>query len=260
MHKAYSDLRIVKELYMAGIRERLARLCEARANTRQNLRTKYKDPKKDALGVASGLLSSELRFFAVADFVLLDDVKKFREQMSEAATIQQDMFDRFDRGESIDESFVTPLEYTSVFDALAAGDFSTADKLASRILEMPVARGIHVFHDKFGRALSALCVSQADAAHRIANLTKVFTSYEENLTGYSLGFLAVLNRDLDAANQALKIIVDGHRKESIDDGLFDDTEDEVLCVWGLGFANMARHLGVLVSSPDEELIPSRLLV
>ena len=31
-------------------------------------------------------------------------------------------------------------------------------------------------------------------------------------------------------------------------GVFKDTEDEALCVWGVGVANLVRHRGLLVDA------------
>ena len=53
----------------------------------------------------------------------------------------------------------------------------------------------------------------------------------------------------------------GHKRQCKGKGLFKDTVDEVLCVWGLGMANLARMCGLeLDKMPDDSLIPSELII
>jgi len=67
-----------------------------------------------------------------------------------------------------------------------------------------------------------------------------------------------LNRDHQLVNQGLQEIVKGHKKQ-VKRGVFKLTDDEVLCVWGVGVANLARHHGLTVNSV-EEWIPEKLLI
>jgi hypothetical protein len=80
-----------------------------------------------------------------------------------------------------------------------------------------------------------------------------------NFRGYVRVFQAILDDNLGEANDGLKQIVEGHMKESKGRGVFSNAEDEALCVWGVGMANLCRKTGLLVD-PVPPLMPEELLV
>ena len=245
---------------MSGVKERLPMLYEICDENRQVLRNNYGDAEKDREGKYSASLIGDLRFFAVAEFVLHGHVILFCDQLSEAASIREELCCRIERGDPIDASYNSVLGYKDVLNALAAGDFNVARKLSARIVEMPVSNDVHAFDEAFGKAICALVSTQDDMAVRVSSLLVLCRSIEPDFVAYAEFFHAIQNKDTGNANDALVKVVDGHKRQSKGDGVFSSTEDEAISVWGIGVANLARHLGVEVTSPDETLIPSVLLV
>lgn len=235
-------------------------LVEVRSENRPIIRRNYNDSQKDRQGNCSASLIGDLRFFGVAAYVLRGDVSSFKAQLSEAAAIREEMFDRLDHGEPIDPSYNSVLAYNDVLNGLAAGSFEIAAKLARRVIAMPMSEQVHQFDEKFGRALCATLLSANNAQSLNAELGAWCLRGDKDFAGYSLLFDGALTKDLRKANEGLVFIAKSHSRQTRKDGVFADSEDEVLSVWGIGVANLARHLGVNVVSPNEELIPSQLLV
>jgi hypothetical protein len=80
-----------------------------------------------------------------------------------------------------------------------------------------------------------------------------------DFAGYAEVFNAILDGNQKHAQEGLTAIAKGHRNQSKRGGVFRDTEDEVLCVWGIGMANLARRRGLSVTRVAP-LIPQELLV
>ncbi len=245
---------------MAGVKDRLPMLFEIRSENRQVLRDNFNNPERDREGKCSASLIGDLRFFAVAEFVLHGSTQKFREQLSEAADIQKRMFSRIDQGEPIDSSYNSVLGYKGVLNALAANSFTIAEWLSNRVWRTSVRDDVHQFDDAFGRALCSILVSKNDAPHYVGRLKAVCESDDADFLGYAQLFQAVLDNNSVSASDALAKVVAGHKRQSVGDGVFVNTEDEALCVWGVGVANLARHFGIDITSPDKDLIPNALLV
>lgn len=207
----------------------------------------------------SASLIGDLRFFAVAEFVLYRDAEKFRFQLKETAEIRKRIFERIDAGEPIDNSYNSILGYKDVLNALATKDFDDANSLANRVLLTQVRSDVHGFDEAFGRALCFI-VTGADEAQAYVDAFRVQCGFEDkDLCGYAEFFSAMLCKNTDAANRALSNVILGHKRQSRANGIFENTEDEALCVWAIGVANLAKHHGVEVVSPDEDLVPSELL-
>jgi len=220
------------------------------------------DPVKDRNGSSSTALADNLRFFGVADYLLKSDVESFRQKLSESAKIQDKLFDRFDNGEPIDGSYVTMLSYKSVFDALAAGDLATAKSLASHMggrasLEK---EHDHPFDYAMGYTLRALVLNDSKQIQEWP--AKLLAACAEtgmtDFNGYGQVFQAIHANDSASANDGLKAIVKGHQKQSKGKGVFAGTKDEVLCIWGVGMANLAQYHGLQVEAVPP-LIPEDLL-
>ena len=80
-----------------------------------------------------------------------------------------------------------------------------------------------------------------------------------DFNGYGQVFQAILANDSAAANEGLKAVVKGHQKQSKGKGVFAGMEDEVLCVWGIGMANLAISHGLQMEGVSS-FIPQELLV
>ncbi len=245
---------------MAGVKTRLPMLFQIRSENRQLLRKNFSDAEKDRQGKCAASLIGDLRFFGVAEYVLHRDVEKFRSQLKEAAEIRVQIFKRIDDGEPIDNSYNSILGYKDVLNALAAGEFGTAESLANRVSRTPVRPDVHEFDDSLGRALCAVVTRASKAQAVVASLQARCDSEDKDFGGYAEVFSAVLQKNADAANKGLSNVIGGHKRQSQGKGLFVNTEDEALSVWAVAVANLATHHGIRVFSPNEELVPSDLLV
>ena len=247
---------------MPGFVDRLPMLAEIRGENRPVLRANASDPKKDKNGSCSSMLALDLRFSGVAEYVLNQNVDSFRSQLSEAAQVRDRLFERFDKGEQIDGSYVTMLSYKSLFDALAAGDITTARSLASHMggRDALEQEHDHPFDYAMGYTLRAFVLYDFEQMQRWP-ATLLAACAETRMTdfnGYGQVFEAIVANDLMAANEGLKAIVRGHRKQSKGKGVLAGTEDQVLCVWGIGMANIAHSRGLHVQAVPP-LIPDDLL-
>lgn len=243
--------------------DRLPALVEMRRENQLIVRQNAEDPVKDRNGACTSRLSLQLRFFAVAEYFLHGDVEAFRSQLSEAAALRNDMFVRWNNGEPIDGSYVTMLSYKALFNALAAGDMELAEQLASHMggRDELEKHHDHPFDYAMGYTLRAFVIK--DSAQMREWTPKLKTgchkTRSEAFLGYAELFEAILADNTTAGNEAMKSIVKGHRKLSKGRGVFSNTVDEVLCVWGIGIRNLAWSHGVRVEGVPP-LIPNDLLV
>lgn len=247
---------------MTGIESRLPELLQEFREDIDFLEAKALDPKEDKGGYAMSLGDS-LRFIGVAEYVLNGDIASFRSKLAASANGRLQLFQRYETGEPISKSYMAMLSYKWLLDALAAGDFSMAHDLASMMggrdaLEREYD---HPFDYALGYALRAVVLGEAgEMAERIPAFRHECTKRgNANFMPYAELFAAIAKGDVEAANQSLKQLVELHKKESKGRGIFRDSEDEVVCVWGLGVANLARHRGLAVN-PVPPLIPEDLLV
>lgn len=236
---------------------------EMRRKHLQVLRANASSPEKDRDGTATGSLIGTVRFLAIASYVLDGDARAFKAGLVEAADLQKRLFDRFDAGESISPSYVSMLTYTALFDALAAGHPEEAHALAERMggresLENEYDRPFDI---AMGYALKSVVTGDRDAAVRyIAVLERACEDRENaDFAGYPGVLGAIVRRDIDIAESALDAVIAGHKRQVKGAGLFRDTEDELLCVWGVGVVNLARMQG-LALRPRDPLIPEAVLM
>lgn len=203
------------------------------------------------------------RFVALCDYKLRNNIKGFRKNLRDAAELIKSLFDRYDKGEPIAPSFVTMNSFSYLLDALAAGDFALAGDFAKVIggREAIEKENDHPFDFAFGYALKALLLNhQADLDRwlPLAN-SDVKRPDVKYFQGYVDGLYAIRDRDAVAFEAAMKKLLQDHRKLCRLGALFDDTEDEVLCFWGLGLINLARHQGLDVTIEDQYL-PRELII
>jgi len=246
---------------MGGLLDRLPILLEEAEEDIPYLRGNAENLDKDKNGGSSDVLSNVLRLSGIAEYVVNHDVGIFKKRLREAASIKLKIIQRFDSGEMISGSLVSMLVYKSLFDALASGDFSLSEKLASAMggRNQIEEKNDHPFDRAFGYALKALVLNLDDQADRVASF-KAVTNEPENkdFAGYAEGLEAIQNNDSIWFLSALHRVISGHKKQCKGSGVFKDTEDEVLCVWGLGLINLAKLRGLDVQF-DDPLIPGILV-
>ena len=250
---------------MTDMLSRLPELLEERREFAplERKRKNASDPVLDDEGDETVSLANTLRFYGVAEYMLENDIASFKEKLAESAMLQRQLFERFEVGERIDHSYVATLSFHELFDGLAAGDFDEAKKLASQM-------GGHgtiekeqdnPFNHAFGYALKALVLNDAEQMEK--RLVTFHSECEKmgnaNFLGYAEMFDAILAGDVETANAALEKIIVGHKKECNDPGDFYCTDDELLCIWGIGMVNLARHRGLAVKAIPP-LIPADLLI
>ena len=124
-------------------------------------------------------------------------------------------------------SLLTMVTFKELFNALASGDRAVAERLAALM-------GTHLdpeqeFDDPLdhhlGWALKYLVDDTPDTVRRawIDRLTFYVQAKRPTLMGYPLVMLAILDRDLAAAQAGFAELLKGHRKESRAGKLFGDT-------------------------------------
>lgn len=246
---------------MALTRDKIALLAEDERADLDLLRSKVGDPVKDKNGSASNSLAGSLRFLAVADFILNKNVLAFREQLSEAVKLRLRLFERFNAGDPISPSYVSMLAYKSMLNALAADNKAFAESLARQMggREAIEAEYDRPFDRSFGYCLKSILLKDPVAAERAVKELEQSCKQVENLdfNGYARALRSLIEGKPELLPQAFDEILAGHERQSKGAGLFKDTEDEVLCVWGVGFANLVRWHGLPAPSANP-LIPREL--
>jgi len=246
---------------MSGIIDRLPILFEESMEDLPYLKDNAKNPKKDKNGSASNTLANLIRFIGVSEFLLNQNIEGFRRFLSDAAQIRLSLIERFDKGEAISKSYVSMLSYKSLFNALASGDLGLAKKLASTMggrddIEREYD---HPFDRALGYALKAIVLNSVEQGEKAAEFrTVIEESGNIDFIGYADAFEAILNCDAESFMNALQSIVSNHKKQSKGNGVFRDSEDEVLCIWGVGLVNLAKLRGMEIKF-DDPLIPVSLV-
>ncbi len=247
---------------MSGIEKRLPMLFEMHKKHFKQLCVNQSDPAKDKTGSATNSVVGTLRFLAVADYVLNKDIVGFRSKLSEAAGLRSKLFNRFDAGEAISPSYVSMITYKALFNALAAGDLQLANELATHMggRNEIERKHDHPFDLAFGYVLKSFVLEDAVGIKKWLSEFKSLCDQPENAAfkGYAKVFEAILDHDAEKANVGFSELLVGHKHQS-KKGVFKDTEDEMLCVWGIGLANLAYVRGI-TTKPQEPLIPADLLI
>jgi len=243
-------------------------------------------------GMVENNCACDLKRFGVGEYYLRHDVATFKSNLSEAAELYIGLFERGSNslitpdvvsevseeklfavqdtnssGNSKDGNYVAAfllsmITFKQLLNALASGDMVVAQRLAHVI-------GGHLDSERevdepldhyFGWTLKYMVDDCSDSLRRewIGHLASYLQSARPTLMGYPIVMQAIVDRNLEAANAGFVELLKGHRYECREGKMFGDTVDEIICVWGLGLANLARWRGLTVD-PHDELIPSDLL-
>lgn len=248
---------------MTGFIDRLGELTKIELEDLPYIEANASDPEKDKGGSASDLLALSYRFLAVSDYILKGDIISFRSNLIKASSIQNNLFDRFEKGEAIAPSLVTMLSYQALFNALASADWHLSEVLALKMggredIEKKVD---HPFDYAMGYCLKSFVLGdQTEMKRWHSELAKQCEKKDNmNFRGYPLVFQGILNRNSSEVNVGFEELLRGHKKLCKGRGVFKNTVDEILCIWGLGMANLVRKKGLNVAISDE-LIPNELIV
>ena len=248
---------------MPEMHKRIPLLLNERRRHYQVIFRKLHERGEDDKGGRSASVADSLRFLAVAEYVVENDVSGFKSKLSESARYQLRLFERFEAGEQLPGYYVVMVSYQALLDTLAGGDFELALSLATHMggRDALEKQHDHPFDYAMGYTLKWFVLGdREEMAPWAAKFTAVCAQKGNNwFRGYAKMFNAILDQDANRANTGLEALAHDHKRLCTGRGVFRDSEDEVLCVWGLGMANLARREGLEVSA-QPPLIPEDLLV
>jgi hypothetical protein len=215
---------------------------------------------KDETGTATFMQGGGARHLGILLYFVEHDIKGFKSGLRKSAENQLSLFERFAAGEPITRTNMTIGSFREVYDALAAGDYALAQRLSAHVGRWTVLDAEFQLKSiaAFGRMLKAFVDGASEEECRAATSASLRTMAKD-FDGYPMVFNALLDRDLDAAQKGFAAIIAGHKRASKGKGDFVGTDDELLCVWGLGLANLCHWRGLAVEINDP-LIPAELLV
>jgi len=208
-------------------------------------------------------MKSIKRFIALCDYKLRNNVTGFRENLKTASSLKKSLFDRHNKGEFIDDSFVSMNSLGHILDAFAAGDLQLGEDFARVIggREELERYHDHPFDFAFGYALKAAILNhKTDLNHWLPIADKEVKRKDvKYFQAYVDALYALRDKDEKLFTQAMQQLVKDHRKMCRSGGIFENNDDEVLCFWGLGLINLARYQGLNVTM-DDEFIPQELII
>jgi hypothetical protein len=212
---------------------------------------------------ARGLMSSydDLKFIAIYEYFQNKNVNKFKKNLVQAANLQLLMFERFDNGEDIDQSYVCMTSSTAVFDALAAGNIALAKQLASLIGNRAELEKKYdsVYSLSLGYMIKCLLLDKYDEsiswAEKFQKACVEWSSLET--ISYADCVLAIIDKNESLLNSSLESLIEGHVELSKKGKDYHNTEDQLICTWGIAFANWACFKGLAVNI-DNRLLPREL--
>lgn len=245
---------------MGGLLDRLPILLEESKEDIPYLKENSANKEKDANGSSSNALANALWFSGVGEYLVNSNVAAYKSCLRDAANLRLSLIRRFDNGEPISKSYISMLSYRFLFAALASGDLALSRELALAIGERRrlEAKSDHPFDKALGYALRAVVLETSDMKDMVAQFKLIARKpNNKDFTGYADAFDAIQRCDVSYLTSALNKIQLGHIQQSLRGGVFKDSADEVLCVWGLGLINLARSKGIDFKF-DSPLMPAIL--
>jgi hypothetical protein len=234
---------------------------------------RYQDPIRNAEAAFNSSLSMNYRELAVLDYLLNHNIVGFAENLRIGVPFKMELFERYDKGEPmhLDASPVSMYSFKELFCALASGDMELAKTFANHMGGRPEVED--EFDDEFmlsmGYSLKyAVENNTAELQPWLSRLKEFCYNPKHEMKefiGYPLVLEALMERNLERANLAFNVLLEGHRKKcSSNKGpnygpYFYDSPDADLFVWGIGLANLCRHYGLAVQIHDP-LIPDELVI
>lgn len=220
------------------------------------------DPMHERSGGGTFSLASKRRFQAMVALVLDGDIDTFRRRLSESVQLTLSLYQRFERGDPIGDSFVTLHGHRDLYSALALGDRETATDFARHLIRQhDLSRGkIRTVDLAFGMCHCAFVVNDRQGMeHWAAKFGERSRSGgEKSYIAYHDVFVGILHESVDEIKLGIENVAKLHRRQCGINRLFDVTEKD-LCIWGIGMVNLARWHG-LQALAHPPLIPEHFLV
>lgn len=213
----------------------------------------------DARGDATAMSMHQCHGASILTWIRRGDAVAYRQLALRSAEHQVSLMERAGRGDPISESRVGFMSYQRLFDALASGSALTSTQLAQQIQGRVSQRPDRVAG--FDRAMClTLCAFVEKATRReesLRVLTEAMASDSlKRFAGYGRAFHALLASDGQLLTDALRAIVADHEHLGRL-GVWRETVDRELCVWGIGLAHLAHEYG-LDTELDCPLLPRAL--
>lgn len=220
-------------------------------------------PDRNAKGPFTLSAAGSLRNLAVIGYLVEQDAALFRENLVEATQRHIELLDRFDSGDPIPAGLVSMLLYQKLLDALASGDVAVAKALGARMgsratIEKKFDRPFDI---AMGYSLKAVLACEDDLALAwLGDVSRACSNEKyRNFAGYVSALRGIVKGDFKTVEAAIEDVLAGHRRLSMGRGLFADSPDKFLSVWGLGIINLAVFRGLNVNVYDP-LIPAPLFL
>lgn len=240
-------------------RQHYVELLDSRRRMLATLVDNAADKRKDKSGSATNAVGAAYRFIGFCEYLLDENVAAFREGLARSAACRLSLFQRFESGEPISRSYLSFINYKSLFDALASKSFDLAAALAHnmRARSSFSAEFDHPFDAAMGCLLHSVVLNEPAhswSAVAVAELTK---SEHDDFSGYVACFRAIDEKDVDVLNSGIARVCEGHQRQG-KHGIFSDTIDKHVCVWGVGLINLGLHRGIPFRT-NNSLLPADLV-
>lgn len=242
---------------MPGIIDRIQELSEEKK--RDRIPFYEKNEEEFGKGYRNSELTSSYRLIAVADYLTTKDPEVFRSTLKKALSYRLALYEAPDDAPE-KRFFDNELHHLNhVMDSLAIGDWGFTVHMMSLLANLthkeahPLPKCLHILMRGMILDTEENFPKKIDEA--IVNWGKKQKSY----LGYAQGFKAIYEQDSDAFVEALTLTMKGHKRLCHPAGRWGNTVDEVIAIWPLGLANLARMEG-LDFEFDHPLLPSDLIV
>ncbi|MFT3684724.1 MAG: hypothetical protein QM783_07295 [Phycisphaerales bacterium] len=222
--------------------------------------TKIGTEKFDARGDATAMSALMCHSASIHSWVRKASVNLYRQLAKRSAELHLELVKRSERGDPIADSRIGFMSYQRLFDGLASGSLPLAADVAGRILSRTtkIPDPVSAFDRSFCQALCAFVFQSPDRAIQLEKFKPMLeSSATKPFAGYGAAFEAMLNSDRESLNRAILDIAEGHIKLG-KTGVWKETVDRELCVWGIGIAQLAKSYN-LDADIDHVLIPGALI-
>lgn len=242
---------------MPGMIDRLQENAEEKRKVYIPLYIKHE--KEQGKGYSNSSFCHAYRYIAVADYVAHRDAAAFRATLKKALSYRLALYEAPE--DAPEKRFWNRdfYEIRYIMDSLALGDLEFSTKMM-RFNEAPLEKKAHPFIKRLhGLLQGALLKGFANYPEILEEVIEHWGKREKSYLGYAQGFKAIHEKESATFVEALTLIMKGHKRLCHPAGEWGGTEDEVIAIWPLGLANLARMKG-LTFDFDHPLLPADLIL